>query len=81
MRGPIHYRVASRIAVHCFGIFDNVGMLTVLIIGGRDLLYVGLWMVVNCSVIVSQRVAVVSPLLLVSCVGEESPFYVNIVVE
>ena len=34
------------------GALENVGMLTVLIIGGQDLLCVGLWMVVNCSVMV-----------------------------
>ena len=51
------------------GTFEYVGMLTVVMIGGQNLSFVGLWVMVKFGVMVSPWVVVVGLLFLVSCVG------------
>ena len=48
------------------GALEYVGMLTVVINGGQDLLFMELWAVIQFSVVVLLRVAVVRYLLVAS---------------
>ena len=63
--------MAYLLYVSLSGTSEYVVMWIVVSIGSRDLLFVRVWVVVTCNVMVSPWVSVIRPWWLVSCLGKE----------